>query len=147
MGMNVLRRKANRNRRGMATVETVIVLPLLLMILFAVAEFSVLFSRWQAVTNAAREGARTAVVFRAPCDATAVLDSVRERVRSYTAPSGMTVTDDQIVVEGLCGTSETNTRVVITVPYTFRVLGSFAPSLAPTINTVGRSVMRNEGTG
>jgi Flp pilus assembly protein TadG len=131
----------------MAIVETVIVLPLLLMILFAVAEFSVLFSRWQAVTNAAREGARTAVVFRAPCDAATVISTVRDRVRNYTSASGMTLTDDQIVVEGVCGTSETNARVVITVPYTFRVLSSFAPSLAPTINTVGSSVMRNEGTG
>lgn len=144
-----IRVRQNRIRRyqGTATLEMVIVLPLLLMLLFAVAELSVMFSRWQAVTNAAREGARTAIVYRAPCDPATVEDAVRVRVRSYTAPSGMTVTDDQIVIEGVCGTSETNARVQVTVPYQFRVLSNLMPSLAPTINTVGNSVMRNEGTG
>lgn len=133
--------------RGTATIEMLMVLPLLLLLLFAVAELSIMFSRWQAVTNAAREGARTAVVYRAPCDEATVLAAVRDRVRSYTAPSGMIVTDDQIVIEGVCGSSETNSRVQVTVPYQFRVLSNLMPSLAPTLNTVGNSVMRNEGTG
>lgn len=124
-----------------------VVLPLLLMLLFGIAEFSVMFSRWQAVTNAAREGARTAVVYRAPCDVDTVLDEVRSRVRSYTEPSGMIVTDAQIVIEGVCGSPITNSRVQVTVPYQFRVLSNIMPSLSPTINTVGDSVMRNEGTG
>lgn len=123
------------------------VLPLLLTLLFGIAEFSVMFSRWQAVTNAAREGARTAIVFRAPCDEATVMDEVRARVRSYIAPLGITVTDAQIVIEGVCGTPETNTRVQVTVPYQFQVLSNLMPSLSPTINTVGDSVMRNEGTG
>lgn len=123
------------------------VLPLLLSLLFGIAEFSVMFSRWQAVTNAAREGARTAIVFRAPCDEATVMDEVRARVRSYIAPLGITVTDAQIVIEGVCGTPETNTRVQVTVPYQFQVLSNLMPSLSPTINTVGDSVMRNEGTG
>jgi len=122
-------------------------LPLLLSLLFGIAEFSVMFSRWQAVTNAAREGARTAIVFRAPCDEATVMDEVRARVRSYIAPLGITVTDAQIVIEGVCGTPETNTRVQVTVPYQFQVLSKLMPSLSPTINTVGDSVMRNEGTG
>ncbi len=132
---------------GTATLEMVMVLPLLLLLLFGIAEFSIMFSRWQAVTNAAREGARTAIVFRAPCDEATVMDEVRARVRSYTEPSGITVTDAQIVIEGVCGTPETNTRVQVTVPYQFRVLSNLMPSLSPTINTVGDSVMRNEGTG
>lgn len=123
------------------------VLPLLLSLLFGIAEFSVMFSRWHAVTNAAREGARTAIVFRAPCDEATVMDEVRVRVRSYIAPLGITVTDAQIVIEGVCGTPETNTRVQVTVPYQFQVLSNLMPSLSPTINTVGDSVMRNEGTG
>ena len=140
-------RSRARQTEGTATIEMVIVLPLLLMILFGIAEFSVMFSRWQAVTNAAREGARTAVVYRAPCDVATVLGEVRDRVRSYTAPSGMVVTDAQIVIEGVCGTPATNARVQVTVPYQFRVLSNLMPSLSPTINTVGDSVMRNEGTG
>ena len=131
----------------MATLEMVFVLPFLLLLLFAVAEMSVVFGRWQTVTNAAREGARTAVVFRAPCDAATVTTAVRDRVRQYAAPAGLTITDAQIVVTGVCGTTETNSRVVVTVPYQFKVLMNFAPGMNATFNTVGSSVMRNEGTG
>lgn len=141
------RSRVDHTHDGTATLEMIIVLPLLLSLLFGIAEFSVMFSRWQAVTNAAREGARTAIVFRAPCDEATVMDEVRARVRSYIAPLGITVTDAQIVIEGVCGTPETNTRVQVTVPYQFQVLSNLMPSLSPTINTVGDSVMRNEGTG
>lgn len=141
------RSRVDHTHDGTATLEMIIVLPLLLSLLFGIAEFSVMFSRWQAVTNAAREGARTAIVFRAPCDEATVMDEVRVRVRSYIAPLGITVTDAQIVIEGVCGTPETNTRVQVTVPYQFQVLSNLMPSLSPTINTVGDSVMRNEGTG
>ncbi|NNL67575.1 MAG: pilus assembly protein, partial [Myxococcales bacterium] len=52
-----------------------IVLPVLVMILFAIIEFGIAFQRWQIVTNAAREGARAAVVRTGTCDA-AYLESV-----------------------------------------------------------------------
>ena len=65
----VLRRGDKRQRtRGMAMVEMIFVLPLLLLILFAIAWFSVMLSRWLTLSNAVREGARTLVVFRSPCD-------------------------------------------------------------------------------
>lgn len=131
----------------MATIEMVIVLPFLLLLLFGVAELSVVLSRWQTLSNAAREGARTAVVFRAPCDVDTVMSDVRTRIRNYTAPAGIVITDDQITIDGVCGSSETNSSVQITVPYQFRVFGNLAPSFGSTINTVGSSVMRNEGTG
>jgi Flp pilus assembly protein TadG len=133
--------------RGMAMVETLMVLPVLLLVLFAMTEFSIVFSRWQALSNAAREGARTAIVFRAPCVAGDVESEVRQRVRNYSSSSGITLTDEQIDVQGVCGDPTTNARVQITAPYTFRVVGAMAPSLSPTINTTGTSVMRNEGTG
>jgi len=135
-----------RATRGMATVETVIVLPLLLMLLFGIAEFSLVLSRWQAVTNAAREGARTAIVFRSSCVVADVEAAVRQRVKDYATPLGITLNDSQIQISGVCGTSNTNSTVRVTSPYQFRVLGSFAPSLSPTVNTTGTSVMRNEGT-
>ena len=128
-------------------VETVIVLPVLLLVMFAMTEFSLVFSRWQTLSNAAREGARTAIVFRAPCVAGDVESEVRQRVRDYASTSGLTLDDSQIDVQGVCGDPTTNARVEVTAPYTFRVVGAMAPSLSPTINTVGTSVMRNEGTG
>lgn len=49
-------------QRGQALVEFALVLPLLLIVLFAVVDFGVGLTRWIAVTNAAREGARLGAV-------------------------------------------------------------------------------------
>jgi Flp pilus assembly protein TadG len=131
----------------MAMVEMVIVLPLLLMILFGIMEFGVVFGRWQTVTNAAREGARTAVVFRTDCDVTAVRTEVKDVVKSYAAGIGITLVDTDITVSGVCGTKNTSSSVNVSVPYTFAILPGLASSVSPTINLVGNSVMRNEGSG
>jgi Flp pilus assembly protein TadG len=134
-------------RAGMAMVEFVIILPILLMLVFAIAEFGVLFGRWQTLSNAAREGARTAVVFRTNCVAANVEAEVRQRVKDYAAPLGIALADGDIAVFGVCGSSDTSSTVSVTLPYTFKVLPGFAASVNPTIDLVANSVMRNEGTG
>ena len=50
----------------MAMVEMVFVLPLLLLLVFAIAEFGLMFNRWLTLSNAVREGARGGVVYRGP---------------------------------------------------------------------------------
>jgi Flp pilus assembly protein TadG len=140
----------SRNRKqlsGTAMLEMVIVLPLLLMVLFATIEFGVLFGKWQTLSNAAREGARTAVVFRRNCDVAAVTSEVKSRVQAYAAPMGITLTDADITVTGVCGSSSTSSTINVQIPYNFQVLHNLAPSVSPTINLLGNSVMRNEGTG
>ena len=74
----------------MAMVELIIILPLLMMLLFAITEFGVMFGRWQNLSNAAREGARTAVVFRTTCTTATVESEVRTTVKNYAASLGMT---------------------------------------------------------
>ena len=49
-------------QRGQALVEFALMLPLLLIVLFAVVDFGVGLTRWIAITNAAREGARLGAV-------------------------------------------------------------------------------------
>src|SRR5205814_1973276 len=51
-----------RDDRGTATMELAIVLPLLLMVMFGLVEFGIFFTQAVAVTNAAHNGARYAVV-------------------------------------------------------------------------------------
>ena len=138
--------RTSRRKRGMAMVEFVIILPILLMIVFAIVEFGVLFGRWQTLSNAAREGARTAVVFRSPCNTGTVEAEVRQRVKDYAIPLGIVLADADIAVSGVCGASTTSSTVSVTLPYTFKVLPGFAASVSPTIDLVGNSVMRNEGT-
>jgi len=130
----------------MAMVEMIIVLPLLFMMLFAIVEFSVLFGRWQTLSNAAREGARTAVVFRSGCSAAAVEAEIRQKVKAYASPLGMVLADGDIAVTGACGASNTSATVTATYTHDFQVLPNFAGSVSSSIDLVGVSAMRNEGS-
>ncbi len=125
-------------------VEMIIVLPVLLLLLFGIIEFSILFSRLQTVTNAAREGARDAVVFRLACNAATVQSEVRDTVQAYAASGGVTVSASDISVTGACSGTNNNTTVQVVSNYAFMVVGGFAPGLAPSIDVTGTSVMRNE---
>ena len=128
-------------------VEMVIILPVLLTLLFAVSEFGVIFARWQTLTNAAREGARTAVVFRAPCTTAAVETEVRQVVKAYAASAGITLVDGDIGVTGSCGAVDSDSVISVSHTYDFVVLPGFAASLSPNIDLVSSATMRNEGSG
>jgi Flp pilus assembly protein TadG len=131
----------------MAMVEMVIILPLLLMVLFAIAEFGLAFTKWQTLTNAAREGARDAVMFRVDCDAGTVVTEVQNTVISYANAGGVTVAPGDITVTGACGAVNTDTSVSVdyTVQDFFKVLPGFASSVNPDLTLSASATMRNEG--
>jgi Flp pilus assembly protein TadG len=58
--------KMLRNTKGASAVEFAILLPLLVLMLFGLIEFSLLFFNKQVITNASREGARAGIVARNP---------------------------------------------------------------------------------
>lgn len=57
-----LARRLRQNEKGQALVEFTMILPLFLLLLFAMVDFGRAFYTWLVVTNAAREGARIAAV-------------------------------------------------------------------------------------
>jgi Flp pilus assembly protein TadG len=127
-------------------VEFVIILPLLLLLLFATVEFGVLFVRWETLSNAAREGARAAIVFRDSCDSTAVINEVEATVTAYAASAGITLAAGAVNVTGACGGAGSTSTVTVSSPYTFQVVPGFSTGFRPTLNLLGTSAMRNEGT-
>ena len=62
MVRSLLKRAAGE--RGAALIETALTLPLLLFVSISIMEFGRAYQHWQVLTNAAREGARIAVL---PC--------------------------------------------------------------------------------
>jgi Flp pilus assembly protein TadG len=50
------------NQRGQAVIELALTLPLLLVVVFGIIDFGFMFQRYEAVTNAAREGTRLGVL-------------------------------------------------------------------------------------
>jgi Flp pilus assembly protein TadG len=73
-----IRPDSRRSDRGAALVEFALVLPLLLVVIAGIVDFAFAFQRYEVITNAAREGARMAVL---PVGYTE--DEIRLRVREY----------------------------------------------------------------
>jgi hypothetical protein len=68
------------DKRGAAAVEFAIVLPLLVVFLFGIIEFSIMFYDKAVITNASREGARAGIVF---ADPRPNVDEIRSVIYNY----------------------------------------------------------------
>jgi Flp pilus assembly protein TadG len=134
-----------RRLAGMAMVEFVLILPALIVMLFGILEFGVLFFQWQTLSNAAREGAREAIVFRKNCDSAAVQSLIEQTVIDYASSANIAVDAGDVSITGPCTGSGEPLRVEVSHDFDFFVLPGFISQLTPTITLVGTSEMRNEG--
>jgi len=73
------------NETGAELIEFAFVLPLLLLVIVGIFDFGFLFQRYEVVTNAAREGARAAVL----PDYQGQTAAVQARVQSYLNAAGL----------------------------------------------------------
>jgi len=138
--------KSVRRRRsgaGTTIVEATIVFPLLLMLVFGIAEFGISFTRWNSLTNAVREGARVGVVFRSPCDSATVTSLVQTTVADFSESSGIDSSSITTTVTGACLGTGTQLEVTASVPYTYQAVAALA-NFSPSATLSARSVMRNE---
>ena len=136
-------RRRQRRSAGTSTVEMAIVLPLLIMVCFGISEFGLAYTQWQTLTNATREGARAAVVFRTPCNAGAVQAEAQTVVDTFAAAAGIPAGSIATVVAGACAGTGNPLTVSTTLPYDYFALSALA-GLGPTTNLRARTVMRNE---
>jgi Flp pilus assembly protein TadG len=76
--MDTIREHRRKNRPGVIVVEAAIVFPLLLILTIGAIEYGLLFLNEQQITNAARQGARIAILnyANAEADARALIDSL-----------------------------------------------------------------------
>ncbi len=87
--------------RGLALVETAVVILLLLFVTFAMMEFGWIFHRIQQVNNGAREGARIAVLpDRTPADALAAVNTLMTQFRITGATVTITPADTSVLEAG-----------------------------------------------
>lgn len=75
-----------RSERGAELIEFALVFPILLMVMLGIVDFGFLFQRMEVVTNAAREGARIAVL------PGYTINDVRARVCGYIVTGGLPIT-------------------------------------------------------
>jgi len=103
-------------------VEMVFVLPLLLFLVFAIAQFGLMFNRWLTLSNAVREGARTAVVFREPCNAGTVTTDVQNTVANYAKAGGVGIAVSDVNLTGNpCSVSGTQLTVDATYDFELQI--------------------------
>ena len=143
-------RGTRAGERGAVLVETAMTLPLVLLVTIGAVEFGRAYQTWQVLTNAAREGARAAVL-------PGVTDqTVKDRVKSYmtagqlTAASTATITVTRNNPLPIGSTSATASNVVVSYPFKFMVLQPVAQLVvkgslvgAPLTMTTS-ALMRNE---
>jgi Flp pilus assembly protein TadG len=140
MGMKRSRTTTKRTR-GMAMVEMVFVLPLLLLLVFAIAQFGLMFSRWLTLSNAVREGAREGVVYRGTgCSAATVETEVQNKVVTYARAGGLPLSTGAVTVTGACAASGSQLKVY--ADYDFDLNIPFAA--IPDVKLKYESTMRNE---
>jgi len=148
MTRNVLRLR--RDTRGTALLEMALALPMMLLIAAGIFEFGRAYQTWQIITNAAREGARIAVL-------PGTTDSmVSDRVKTYMsdgqlsdyAAATVAIKRDATIAMG-AGTA-TASKITVNYPFTFIVLQPISKLINPS-STLGApltmtvsALMRNE---
>jgi Flp pilus assembly protein TadG len=146
-----MRTRLARNERGAALLETAITIPLILLISVGIFEFGRAYQTWQVLTNAAREGARIAVI-NGTTD-----DQVRQAVRDYMTGGRLTraaaapIDVDRNEPFGGAGSSWTASQITVDYPFDFIVLNPVV-RLVVSDSTTGApltmravALMRNEG--
>jgi hypothetical protein len=147
--MASLKKRAWQSERGSVLIEAAITMPLLLLVVLGLVDFGRLFQRYEVVTNAAREGARVAIL--PEYDST----DAQHRVEQYITAGGLdpllvTVTPiAQSVPVGGGGPCITLKGVTVTYPHTYSFVGGiiqfFGGSGFGTINLTATASMRTEG--
>ena len=139
-----------RSETGAELVEFALVFPMLLLVVLGIADFGILFQQYEVLTNAAREGARVAVL---PNYATA---DVKARVDQYVAAgmlsTGGTVTTTvgapaKVLIGANCMTT---IKVTVSYPHAYLFLGGIGSYFGKSFGTRtlnASSTMRMEVTG
>ena len=136
--------------KGAELIEFALVFPLLLLVALGIMDFGLLFQRYQAVTNAAREGARLAVL----PDPT--VGTAEARAREYMAAGQLPGANSAAVDVNRSASMTVNgapvsaSQVTIDYPFTFVVLQPVARLVSPGTSVGGpltiraQALMRNE---
>ena len=131
-----------KSETGQALVEFALVAPLLLMLVIGVFEFGRAWNVYQVITEAARDGARAAVV----ADAGVTQDSALSTVRHALGRAGLDTSSASISLTGWRAGTGTPASVKIQYPYRFVFLRPFMgwTSDGATIQLRTAFTMRNE---
>lgn len=138
-----------RSERGAELIELALVLPILLLVFAGIVDFAFVCQRMLTLNNAAREGARIAVLpgYSEADVQNRVTQYVREGTGDKTASPTTVLTPVTIDPPGPTPAFPA-AQVTVTMTHTYVVLGPvlglFGGSFSSTVTLSARSTMRNE---
>ena len=105
----MLPRKRIRQDHGQDLVETALVLPLLLLLLLSIVQLGIVFFQYNSISNAAREGARYAIIHPGQVDSSAstcddLSNPIRQAACRLTSglPPGLVTVSFRIIGNAVC---------------------------------------------
>ena len=110
--------RKRRCERGSAAVEFALTAPILLAVTFGIGDFGVAMFKNEALTNAAREGARYGIVLQTPRRTTGAIQTV---VQNYLTSAGIT-SGYTVTTPAVCVNTGDNLSVTVSYPYALPVL-------------------------
>ncbi len=132
---------------GAELIEMALVIPILLLVVLGIVDFAFVFQRYEAVTNATREGARVAVLpgYTEP--------DVQSRVQSYIQTGGLPTTASNPTVTvtpttvAAGGNTWSATQVNVSYEHDYLFLGPIAGWFGGSFTSLtltSQATMRNE---
>jgi Flp pilus assembly protein TadG len=142
MSMPRRHRRRAGNRRGQALVEFALVMPILLLLILGLIDFARAWNVYQVITDAAREGARTAVID----DPTVSEDSVRTVIGNALQRASINTDDATIDIDGFRSGRGMPTTVRIEYEYQLGWIGALVAFAQgdDLLTLTTEIVMRNE---
>ena len=139
-----------RRERGAALLETALALPMVLLIAVGIFEFGRAYQTWQVLTNAAREGARVAVLPN--MDEATVIARATEYMTSgqLSGVDAATVSVTPVTLDLGGGLTANASNVTVSYPFEFIVLQPVAQlvvrgsTAGAPLTMTATAVMRNE---
>jgi hypothetical protein len=148
--------RSRTSERGAELIEFALVLPLLLLLVLGIVDFGFMFQRLEVVTNAAREGARLAVL--PGYDTNDVIDRVNSYMQEGGVPIDATSTPPNplidvagptdVTIGGVGGPKVSTMAVRVTYHHQYLFLSGFANLFGGSFSSVplsASSTMRCEG--
>jgi Flp pilus assembly protein TadG len=114
-------KRLRKRQEGQAIVEFALIAPIFLLLVFGVVEFGRAWNVYQTLTDAVREGARTAAV----ANPAVTVDTVAARMNANMYSAGLDTASAIKTLTGFRAGTGTSVRVTIAYPYQLRWLSPF----------------------
>ncbi|MBA3038089.1 MAG: pilus assembly protein [Desulfobacterium sp.] len=134
-----------KNQNGVAAVEFALILPILIVLILGIVEFSIMLYDKAVLTNASREGARAGIVAQTPRVTQPEIKAVVDNYcKTYliTFKAGIVLPATTVTWEGFNFGDDLS--VTVTYDYTFLALPNFIAAITGVKTLTATTVMRME---